>query len=278
MAWLSLAGVVGLGWFAVHRGPAEPARLTADVEARAAQALGRAGFGWARLDVKGRVGELSGEAPSEEARSAAFDAARKALTPYMGLPGVFSELDNRLRVSVPAPTSPPGLQAARSVSAPAAVASGPAPAPVAAVASRSPASRAPSRGAAVPSRDCLNSLGAAVRAGAIRFKPNSADLPAAARPAVRRLTGVIRHCDGWRLVIEGYSDTGSSTTVGRRLEQRRAVAVASALLLEGATVSRLALQTDDHRLETPGDWELPRSPGNGPRVVFHLVPQGTGVE
>jgi OmpA-OmpF porin, OOP family len=257
MAWLGLAAVVVLGGQAFHRGEAQPGRLVADVEARASLALADAGFGWTRLSVKDAVGELQGEAPSEDARAAALDAARGALAPFMGIPGVFAELDNRIRVRA-LPVVEPAPVAAAAASAP------PLPASIGAIEPMA------------PPRACVDGVNAAMRSAAIRFKPRSADLPPTARPALRRLTQLIGRCDGWRLVIEGHPDRNATRAVSRRLMQRRAVAVASALLLDGVPVDRLALQTDDGRLRTPGS--DPRAGVLEDRVNFHLVPQGAILE
>lgn len=263
LAWGGLLAVAALGGHAFHQGDALPVRLALDVEQRGAQALAHAGFSWARLDVKETVGELHGEAPSEDARAAALDAARQVLAPYMGLPGVFAELDNRIRVKAPVPAQ--RLQVAL-----AADAVTPSPAATDALAPAPDTTVLPAIADAEPPRACVDALNATMRSAAVRFKPRSAELPGTARPAIRRLTQLAGRCEGWRLVIEGHPDKNTTRSASRRLMQRRAVAVASALLLEGVPVTRLALQTDDSRLRTPGS--DPKAQPFDDRVTFHLVP------
>lgn len=63
-------------------------------QADAAQILQAAGFGWVHLEISDDVGRLVGEAPSLPQRAAAFSAAGPLLMSMMGMPGVFTRLED----------------------------------------------------------------------------------------------------------------------------------------------------------------------------------------
>jgi outer membrane protein OmpA-like peptidoglycan-associated protein len=108
-----LVAVVLVGWFGFVHGTARPDQLRLRAEDAAGTELASAGFGWARLRSQGDSAELVGEAPSEEARSAVYAAADVILARYIGLPGVYRQLDKKVQVrpvaaaTVPAPAATP---------------------------------------------------------------------------------------------------------------------------------------------------------------------------
>jgi outer membrane protein OmpA-like peptidoglycan-associated protein len=108
-----LVAVVLVGWFGFVHGTARPDQLRLRAEDAAGTELASAGFGWARLRSQGDSAELVGEAPSEEARSAVYAAADVLLARYIGLPGVYRQLDKKIQVrpvaaaTVPAPAATP---------------------------------------------------------------------------------------------------------------------------------------------------------------------------
>lgn len=220
-AWgavLSAVAVIALGWHAATQGSARPVHLRELAREHATTALSEGGFPWARLTITDSVGVLLGDAPDEPARAALEARARDLLAPYMGLPGVFLGLDNRVRVRARQRVDaladlPPTTLGAPSTAAPAA---------------------RETLGAS-----CAAAFQAALGGEEIRFRAASAQLDPAARLVLRRLGSVASRCPGWRLVIEGHADARGDPAVNDRLARRRAAVVAAELLLESVPVEQL---------------------------------------
>lgn len=226
-AWgtfLSVAACLMLGWYAATFGAARPAELRARAQVGATQALADAGFPWARLKISDSVGVLHGDAPDEPARAALERRARELLTPYMGLPGVFLGLDNRVRVRARlaqaeayADLPPTGAGLPRAAS----------------VALADPMAHQ-GLGAA-----CSAAFEAALGGEAIHFRAASSQLEAPARPLLKRLGAVAVRCPAWRVVVEGHADGRGDPAVNERLARRRAASVAAELLLQGVPIGQL---------------------------------------
>lgn len=215
-AWsavLATSAVLLLGGWAFSRGAAQPAQLRAKAQEQANAALSDAGFGWARLRISESVGVLTGEAPDEPSRAALEARARDLLSSYMGLPGVFLGLDNRVRVR-------PRLRADL-------LAELPAPG-----AGRSPSTSATPAACEAAFRAALGREGVVFRAGSFQLEPS-------ARNLMRRIGPVVARCPGWRLVLEGHADGRGDSATNERLARRRASAVAAELLLQGVAVEQL---------------------------------------
>lgn len=229
---LTMVAVAAIGWYAGSLGHARPAELRGLAQGEANLKLAQAGFGWARLHIDDGVGLLQGDAPDEPARAALERQARDLLSPWMGLPGVFLGLDNRVRVrrrqrndaDVYAGLPPTGAGPASG--------SGHSARAVAATGAAPPDARL--RGPA-----CEAAFEGALGGEEIRFRAASALLEAPARLVVKRLGTVAGRCPGWRLVVEGHADARGDAAVNERLARRRAASVAAELLLQGAAVEQL---------------------------------------
>jgi outer membrane protein OmpA-like peptidoglycan-associated protein len=211
-----------LGWYAATFGAARPAELRVRAQVGATQALADAGFPWARLKISDSVGVLHGDAPDEPARAALERRARELLAPYMGLPGVFLGLDNRVRVRTRqahaetyADLPPTGAGLAASV-----------------------ASADPVTGRGLGAA-CSAAFEAALGGEAIHFRAASSQLEAPARPLLKRLGSVAVRCPAWRVIVEGHADGRGDTAVNERLARRRAASVAAELLLQGVPIGQL---------------------------------------
>lgn len=224
-AWgtlLSVAALLLLGGHAVTRGAGEPARLREAAQQQAGEALAQAGFGWARLKIVGSVGVLQGEAPDEPARAALEARARDLLDDYMGLPGVFLGLDNRVRVR-------PRHRSADLL------------------AELAPTGAGPAGGTAPGGGGSGTGLGAACGAAfeaaqggeSIPFRAASSQFDPASKALLRRLASVAARCPHWRLVVQGHADDRGDAAVNERLARRRAQAVAAELLLQGVPPEQL---------------------------------------
>jgi outer membrane protein OmpA-like peptidoglycan-associated protein len=222
---LTMAAVAALGGYAGSRGDARPDALRSLAQTQANQALAQAGFGWARLAIDGSVGQLQGDAPDEPARAALERQARDLLSPWMGLPGVFLGLDNRVRMRPRQRMAAlAGTGFDPSVSLP----------PTGAGRPTRAATEAPLRGAA-----CEAAFQGALGGEEIHFRAASTQLEPPARLLVKRLGTVASRCPGWRLVVEGHADARGDAAVNERLARRRASSVAAELLLQGAAVEQL---------------------------------------
>jgi len=247
---LTLAAVATVGWYAGSRGDSRPEALRALAQAEADRRLAQAGFDWAHLRIDGSVGLLHGDAPDEPARASLERHARELLSPWMGLPGVFLGLDNRVRVR-------PRQRAAPDVYA------GLPPAGAGARSGAHPESRL--RGPA-----CEAAFEGALGGEEIHFRTASAQLEAPARQLLKRLGAVAGRCSGWRLVVEAHADARGDAAGNDRLARRRAASVAAELLLHGAAVEQL---------ETASLIDLPRPAAGaasatveaGRRVTFRFV-------
>lgn len=217
---LTMAAVAAIGWYAGSAGDARPTELRVLAQGEANRVLAQAGFGWARLRIDDSVGLLQGDAPDEPARAALERQARDLLSPWMGLPGVFLGLDNRVRVR-PRQRSDADVYA------------GLPPA----------GAGLPAKGARPDSRlrspACEAAFQGALGGEEIHFRAASTQLEPPARLLVKRLGTVAARCPGWRLVVEGHADARGDAVVNERLARRRAASVAAELLLQGAAVEQL---------------------------------------
>lgn len=255
---LTMAAVAAIGGYASSRGDARPDALRALAQAQANQALAQAGFGWARLAIDGSVGQLQGDAPDEPARADLERRARDLLSPYMGLPGVFLGLDNRVRVRP--------RQRAVALAGAASDPYGSLP-PTGAGRPAQAGTAAPLRGAA-----CEAAFQGALGGEEIHFRAASTQLEPAARLLVKRLGTVASRCPGWRLVVEGHADARGDAAVNERLARRRAASVAAELLLQGAAVEQLETVglIDELRVAASGV-PLEGAAAAGRRVSFRFL-------
>lgn len=95
-AW-TIAGLVLLallGWIATSASGLRDGLLY-DVQARAGDVLKASGFGWARFEIAGSRGVLTGTAPDEAQLHAADARLRTAMSAVTGFPGILRQLDNR---------------------------------------------------------------------------------------------------------------------------------------------------------------------------------------
>ena len=95
---LGLLPLLFLGWTLFHKNPL-PSTILAKVETDAAERLKIAGLKDVKFKITDHTGHVIGTAPDAAARDKAFDTAKLALAPYVGIPGVIGALQIRLRQS-----------------------------------------------------------------------------------------------------------------------------------------------------------------------------------
>lgn len=102
---MSLAPLALLGWYGIYRpDPMLGQKLINRAEADASALLAKSGAAALSLKIAEHVGHVVGEAATPDQRLEAFDTARTALAPLVGLPGVVSYLQNDISVTEAAPS------------------------------------------------------------------------------------------------------------------------------------------------------------------------------
>jgi outer membrane protein OmpA-like peptidoglycan-associated protein len=81
--------------------------------------------------------------------------------------------------------------------------------------------------------ECLNRFAVLSRTGAIYFRPASARLDAKSRPLLTEVEGVVGKCPSLKVEVSGYTDSDGSPEANKQLSERRAQAVADALIAAG---------------------------------------------
>ncbi|UVK44039.1 OmpA family protein [Mesorhizobium sp. AR07] len=81
--------------------------------------------------------------------------------------------------------------------------------------------------------ECLNRFAVLSRTGAIYFRSASARLDAQSRPLLVEVVGVVGKCPGLKVEVSGHTDSDGSPVENKRLSERRAQAVADAIVAAG---------------------------------------------
>lgn len=89
-----------LSWASIAAGSLREG-LIEETEYRAKSVLNTAGYTWAAFKVEGSRGVLTGLAPDEMQKRAAFDSVREALAAATGFPGVVAHIDNETVARLP---------------------------------------------------------------------------------------------------------------------------------------------------------------------------------
>jgi outer membrane protein OmpA-like peptidoglycan-associated protein len=87
--------------------------------------------------------------------------------------------------------------------------------------------------------ECLNRFAVLSRTGAIYFRQASARLDAKSRPLLAEVEGVVGKCPALKVEVSGYTDSDGSPEANKALSERRAQAVADALVADGVSRSRI---------------------------------------
>lgn len=226
--WLCALGILVLGWAVFAHGAGRPETLRQLAETRINQSLADAGYGWARLRVDGSVGVLTGTAPDPISRTALVDLARDVVEPYAGLPGVFWTMEDRTRLNEQLPARP-------------------APAPTPAVVEPEldllADLPAPGAGASQAKGPTLAACSKAFRTlqetRPVRFKPGSAALDRQNSQSLQQLAALALRCNNWRLIVEAPLDSTGSRSGDVALGERRAAAIAAALMVDGVPAHQI---------------------------------------
>ena len=88
--------------------------------------------------------------------------------------------------------------------------------------------------------ECLNRFAVLSRTGAIYFRPASARLDAKSRPLLTEVEGVVGKCPTLKVEVSGYTDSDGSPEANKLLSERRAQAVADALIVDGVPRNQIS--------------------------------------
>jgi OOP family OmpA-OmpF porin len=88
--------------------------------------------------------------------------------------------------------------------------------------------------------ECLNRFAVLSRTGAIYFRPASARLDVQSRPLLTEVEGVVGKCPSLKVEVSGYTDSDGSPDANKLLSERRAQAVADALVAAGVPRNQIS--------------------------------------
>lgn len=88
--------------------------------------------------------------------------------------------------------------------------------------------------------ECLNRFAVLSRTGAIYFRSASAKLDAKSRPLLAEVEGVVGKCPSLKIEVAGYTDSDGSPDANKQLSERRAKAVADALVADGVPGNQIS--------------------------------------
>ena len=88
--------------------------------------------------------------------------------------------------------------------------------------------------------ECLNRFAVLSRTGAIYFRTASARLDAQSRPLLGEVEGVVGKCPSLKVEVSGYTDSDGPPDANKQLSERRAQAVADALVADGVPRNQIS--------------------------------------
>lgn len=87
-----------LGWWAFYQGPNSAKNIRERTTALATAALSSGGHSFAAAAIDGAILRVTGTAPNDAARTAAFAAVEAAVKKARGVPGIFATLINAIEI------------------------------------------------------------------------------------------------------------------------------------------------------------------------------------
>ncbi|MER8520522.1 OmpA family protein [Mesorhizobium sp. M0644] len=115
--------------------------------------------------------------------------------------------------------------------------------------------------------ECLNRFEVLSRTGAIYFRPASARLDTQSRPLLEEVVGVVGKCPGLKVEVSGHTDSDGSSAANKLLSERRAQAVADAIVAAGiARTQIMAIGYGEERPVTGND--TPKNKALNRRIEF----------
>ena len=89
--------------------------------------------------------------------------------------------------------------------------------------------------------ECLNRFAVLSRTGAIYFRPASSRLDEQSRPLLDAVVDVVGKCPSLKVEVAGFTDSDGSSEANKLLSERRAAAVADAIVASGVSSAQIAV-------------------------------------
>jgi outer membrane protein OmpA-like peptidoglycan-associated protein/polyisoprenoid-binding protein YceI len=119
--------------------------------------------------------------------------------------------------------------------------------------------------------ECLNRFEVLSRTGAIYFRPASARLDEKSRPLLAEVVGVVGKCPKLKVEVSGHTDSDGSPTANKNLSERRAKAVADAIVAAGIPAAQItAAGYGEEKPVAPND--TPKNKALNRRIEFSATP------
>lgn len=119
--------------------------------------------------------------------------------------------------------------------------------------------------------ECLNRFEVLSRTGAIYFRPASARLDEKSRPLLAEVVGVVGKCPKLKVEVSGHTDSDGSPTANKNLSERRAKAVADAIIAAGIPSAQItASGYGEEKPVAPND--TPKNKALNRRIEFSATP------
>ncbi|MER9852337.1 OmpA family protein [Mesorhizobium sp. M0106] len=115
--------------------------------------------------------------------------------------------------------------------------------------------------------ECLNRFAVLSRTGAIYFRSASARLDNQSRPLLAEVVGVVGKCPGLKVEVSGHTDSDGSPVTNKLLSERRAQAVADAIVAAG--IARTQITATGYGEERPvATNDTPKNKALNRRIEF----------
>lgn len=119
--------------------------------------------------------------------------------------------------------------------------------------------------------ECLNRFEVLSRTGAVYFRPASARLDEKSRPLLAEVVGVVGKCPKLKVEVSGHTDSDGSPTANKNLSERRAKAVADAIIAAGIPSAQItASGYGEEKPVAPND--TPKNKALNRRIEFSATP------
>ncbi len=119
--------------------------------------------------------------------------------------------------------------------------------------------------------ECMNRFAVLSRTGAIYFRPASARLDEKSRPLLAEVVGVVGKCPKLKVEVSGHTDSDGSPTANKSLSERRAKAVADAIIAAGIPSAQItAAGYGEEKPVAPND--TPKNKALNRRIEFSATP------
>jgi outer membrane protein OmpA-like peptidoglycan-associated protein len=253
--FLGLMALGILGIWGIYFGPHAAPLLRETTRQMGQDGLKSTGIAFADVQIENATAIISGTAPDEAAKAAAFAAASAAMMKTQGIPGVVATFENRIQVAAkpqpvavapiavtppkpviqPAPKPAAALPAADIIlPAPPSVVLSVDPPAVPAIVIAAPKAPVAQPALPMPAPDtCEKNFMRALEGRSINFVTSRAEIMKSSQPLLNQLAVLAKNCSAHVISIEGHTDTRGWDELNQALSEERAKAVLAYLNSKG---------------------------------------------